>query len=188
MLSSSSTPQATVRSAIRPCRSRASTRQSRWCGVSASDLRRPQSKRQKPQFAMTRPLCRSRVSGAINSGSIDDFDHAPRTVDDNGMMVDHRVAIAWPHVIVRRDGVVTDRSIGQYNTDAHVTVVFIGRNVLLNDIMVKARIIIDAEEPCYASGDTPDNTATDRTDRTRRRAAFGCATLRTSHHTLRLCS
>jgi hypothetical protein len=82
-------------------------------------------------------------------------------VDQNRVAVHDRVAIIpgaifWWHVVI---GYAFFR---QHCADANVLTILIGRATLLDDIAVKARTLVDAENPVHAANHPADHAADDR--------------------------
>jgi hypothetical protein len=104
-----------------------------------------------------------------------DFDDAVGSrVDQNRAVVHHRVAII-AHAIFRRHVVIADAGLRQDRADPDVLAISIGGTVLFDDIAVKARTLIDAQNAVNSSDHAADDTADDGADGTGRSFALSRA-------------
>jgi len=115
-----------------------------------------------------------------------DFDDAMGSrIDQNRAVVHHRVAIIT-HAIFRRHVVIGDTGLRQNRADADVLGIAIGGTVLFDDIAVKARTLIDAQNAVDAPDHATDDTADDGTDRTGRSLALSGALVNSAGNPLGL--
>jgi hypothetical protein len=97
---------------------------------------------------------------------LDDLDNpACSRFDQNRAAVYNRVAII-PGAVFRRHVVIGDALFRQNRANADVLAILIGRAPLLDNIIAKARTLIDAENPGDATDDAAKDTADDGADRT----------------------
>ena len=82
--------------------------------------------------------------------------------------------------------VIGDAAFRQNGADDEDVAIAIGRQPLVNDVVVKARTILDAENAADRAGHRSNCAADDRADRTGGMIAFRCAFLRTADGALRL--
>jgi hypothetical protein len=106
-------------------------------------------------------------------------------VDQNRAVVHDRVAIV-PYAIFRRHIVIGDARIGQNRADPDVLVISIGRAALLDDITVKARSLVDAENPVNSSDHAANDAADHGADRTGRSLALSGALINSADDPLGL--
>ena len=108
---------------------------------------------------------------------LDDLDNAAGArIDQNRAAVHNRITII-PSTIFRRYIVVVDALIRQHSANSDVLTILIGRAALLDDIIAKARTLIDAQNAGYATDHATNHTADDGADRTGRSFAISRAAL-----------
>jgi hypothetical protein len=119
--------------------------------------------------------------------SIDYLNHpACSWIDQNGPLIEDRVAVAGGNAIFPRHLVKDDPGGRQDHSNPRILAVAISGAVFAYHIVVKARRLIDAQQAANSARDTA-NYATDRTTNGPAYAtAFGCATFRTGGNALSL--
>jgi hypothetical protein len=97
---------------------------------------------------------------------LDDLDDPAGTwFDQNRAAIHNRVAII-PCAVFRRHVVIGHAVFGQNGADADVFTIFIGRVPPLDDIIVKAGAVIDAENAAHSTNHAANDTADHGAERT----------------------
>ena len=119
--------------------------------------------------------------------SIDHLNHCARSwINQNGVLIDDRVAVGWGNSIFPRHLVKDYPGGRQDHPNLRILGIDKSGSVLAYHIVVKASGLIDAQEAADPARDTA-NHATDRaTHGPAYGAAFGCATFRAAGNSLSL--
>jgi hypothetical protein len=116
-----------------------------------------------------------------------DLDYAPRTgVDQHWPIIDDRIAI-FTNAIFLRDVIVGDTRLRKNSAYPYIAFITIRRPVLFDNIMTKARTLVDAQNTVYAADDTTDRAADDCPHRSSSPLTITCAAFNAARYTLRRC-
>jgi hypothetical protein len=105
--------------------------------------------------------------------------------DQDSAAVHHRVTIV-PNAIFRRHIIIGDTFLRQNCANPDILAILIGRVTPLNDIIVEAGTLIDAQNAGYPADHTANDAADNGTDRTRGSFAFSRASFNSTGNPLGL--
>jgi hypothetical protein len=114
------------------------------------------------------------------------YDAASMGINQNGSIVDDRVAIPASTVFLGHV-VVGHARFGKLGTHPYLALIAVGRAVLFNHIPMKAGSLIYAQYSCYTADDPSDRAANDSSHRPGSPLAFARTTFDAFRYTLSRC-
>jgi hypothetical protein len=107
-------------------------------------------------------------------------------VDQNRTVVDDRIAI-FANTVLRWHLIVGDARFRKYCAHPYITFVAVRGPVFFDDVMTKARTLIDAENACDTADDPSDRAANNSSHRPGSPLPLSCTTFDASGYALSGC-